>query len=86
MSGHILDSLISAGDNFDVQLHASKILQSSVADVSKHVSQLTEAEHELERDLEDHVTTHHQDLLSQATGVERLEAHLVTKLSMKATN
>ena len=78
MSGHILDSLISAGVNFDVQLHASKILQCSVADVSKHVSELTEAEHELERDLEDHVTTHHQDLLSQATGVERLEAHLVT--------
>jgi hypothetical protein len=79
MSTNVLESLISSGDNFDVQQHASKILQSSVADVSKHVAELTEAEHELDRDLEDHVSTHHQDLLSQATGVERLEAHLVTK-------
>ena len=79
MSTNVLESLISSGDHFDVQQHASKILQSSVADVSKHVAELTEAEHELDRDLEDHVSTHHQDLLSQATGVERLEAHLVTK-------
>ena len=76
-SNHILESLISSGDNFDVQLHASKILQSSIADASRHVEELTEAEHELDRELEDHVSTHHQDLLSQATGVERLEGHLV---------
>lgn len=77
MSSSVLDSLITSGDSFDVEKHASKILQSSVADVSKHVSELTEAEHELERQLEDHVSSHYQDLLSQATGVERLEAHLV---------
>ncbi len=33
----------------------SKILQSSIADVSRHVQELTEAEHDLERQLEDHV-------------------------------
>ena len=80
MSNNVLQTLMSSGDSFDVEQHASKILQSSVADVSRHVSELTEAEHELERQIEDHVATHYQDLLSQASGVERLETHLVLKI------
>ena len=86
MSSTIIESLISSGDAFDVQQHASKILQSSIADVSRHVQELTEAEHDLERQLEDHVSTHHQDLLSQATGVERLEGHLVQTLDQQNLN
>lgn len=79
MSKHILESLTSAGDDFDVSNHASQILQScNFTDVAKYVQDLTEADHDLERKLEDHVSTHYQDLLSQATGVERLEAHLST--------
>ena len=61
--------------DFDVEKYASNLLQSGV-NIGKHANELIEAERELDSKLEDHVTDHHNDLLSQATSVERLELHL----------
>ena len=61
--------------DFDVEKYASNLLQSGV-DIGKYANELVEAERELDGKLEDHVTEHHNDLLQQATSVERLELHL----------
>ena len=61
--------------DFDVEKHASNLVQQGV-DISKYVNNLTEAEKSLDEQLEDHVSSHYNDLLSQATSVERLETHL----------
>ena len=63
--------------DFDVEKFASGLLQSGV-DISKYVNELSVAEDELNVKLEDHVSAHHNDLLSQATSVERLEGHLTS--------
>ena len=62
-------------DDFDVEEHASSLVQSN-ANVSDYVANLMEAERELDIKLEDHVSAHHHDLLNQATGVEKLEDEL----------
>jgi hypothetical protein len=69
-----LEKVLLAPD-FDVEKHASNLLQSSV-DMAKYGNELAEAESELDGKLEDHVSVHHNELLSQATSVERLETHL----------
>ena len=62
-------------DDFDVEQHASSVVQSST-NVSDYVTILLEAQRQLDIQLEDHVSAHHQDLLDQATGVEKLEDEL----------
>ncbi len=71
-------------DDFDVEKHASNLLQSSL-DIGKYISDLKQAEKDLDVKLEDHVSSHHNDLLSQATSVERLETHLSTVSEQSAT-
>ena len=61
--------------DFDVEKYASNLLQSGV-DIGKHANELNAAERELDSQLEEHVTSHHNDLLSQATSVERLDLHI----------
>ena len=61
--------------DFDVEKYASNLLQSGV-DIGKHANELNAAERELDSQLEEHVTSHHNDLLTQATSVERLELHI----------
>ena len=61
--------------DFDVEKHASSLVQQGV-DITKYVNNLTDAERCLDGKLEDHVSMHHNDLLCQATSVERLETHL----------
>lgn len=52
MSDNILRALTSAGEDFDVEQHASKILQScNFVDVSKYVEELTLAEQDLDKNL-----------------------------------
>lgn len=61
--------------DFDVEKHAANLVQQGV-DIAKYVANLSEAEKCLDQKLEDHVSVHHNDLLCQATSVERLETHL----------
>ncbi len=52
MSDNILKALTSAGEDFNVEEHASKILQScNFVDVSKYVEELTLAEQDLDKNL-----------------------------------
>ncbi len=60
---------------FDVEVHASNLIQTG-ADVAKYADQLRRAEDELDAGIQEQVASHYEDLISQATGVERLEAHL----------
>ena len=68
---------LSAKD-FDVEQHASKLLmaQTNASDISEYVACLSEAERRIDHKLEDHVSMHYQDLLDQATSVERIEDQL----------
>ena len=61
--------------DFDVEKHAASLVQQGV-DITKYVNNLSEAERSLDEKLEDHVSLHHNDLLCQATSVERLDTHL----------
>ncbi len=71
-----VEKTLTAPD-FDVERHASKVIESD-ADVAAYVARLCAAEDELDRRIQDQVSSHYEDLISQATGVERLEAHLET--------
>lgn len=52
MSENVLEALTLAGEDFDVEQHASKILQScNFVDVSKYVEELTLAEQDLDKKL-----------------------------------
>ena len=70
--------------DFDVEKFASSLLQAGV-DIGKYANELSVAEEDLNVKLEDHVSAHHNDLLSQATSVERLESHL-TSVSEQSVN
>eukprot|EP00093_Oithona_nana_P003058 03058.XXX_121803_124157_1 [CDS] Oithona nana genome sequencing. len=70
--------------DFDVEKFASSLLQTGV-DIGKYANELSVAEEDLNVKLEDHVSAHHNDLLSQATSVERLESHL-TSVSDQSVN
>ena len=70
--------------DFDVEKFASNLLQKGV-DIGKYANELSVAEEDLNVKLEDHVSAHHNDLLSQATSVERLESHL-TSVSDQSVN
>ena len=71
-------------DDFDVEKHAASLVQQGV-DITKYVNNLTDAERSLDGKLEAHVSLHHNDLLCQATSVERLETHL-SSVSGQAEN
>ena len=64
--------------DFDVEKHASKLLmgQSNASEISEYVACLSEAERSIDHRLEDHVALHYEDLLDQATSVERIEDQL----------
>ena len=70
--------------DFDVEKFASNLLQKGV-DIGKYANELSVAEEDLNVKLEDHVSAHHNDLLNQATSVERLESHL-TSVSDQSVN
>ena len=61
--------------DFDVEKHAASLVQQGV-DITRYVNNLLDAERSLDEKLEDHVSLHHNDLLCQATSVERLDTHL----------
>lgn len=61
-------------DDFDVKAYASQSLQAAV--VSDLLIKLSAGIGTLDRELHQQVSTHHDDLLSQATGIETLESVL----------
>ena len=67
-----------AADEFDVEKHASTLLmaQTNATEISEYVATLSEAERRIDHRLEDHVALHYEDLLDQATSVERIEDQL----------
>ena len=67
-----------AAEDFDVEKHASTLLmaQTNANEISEYVACLSEAERRIDHRLEDHVALHYEDLLDQATSVERIEDQL----------
>ncbi|KAK6993674.1 conserved oligomeric Golgi complex subunit 5 [Biomphalaria glabrata] len=65
---HFLD------ENFDVKAHANKAIQGQV--ISEQLGKLAEGIGLLDKEIHAQIVTHHEDLLSQATGVETLEGVL----------
>lgn len=63
-------------DDFDVQSHVSQLVQGLV--ISDHLNKLTLGLNSLEREIENQVGSHYEDLLFQATSVETLEDILNT--------
>lgn len=63
-------------ENFDVQSHVSQLVQGML--ITDHLNKLTLGLNCLEREIENQVGSHYEDLLSQATGVETLEDVLNT--------
>ncbi|CAH1787402.1 unnamed protein product, partial [Owenia fusiformis] len=61
-------------EEFDVKAHATQVIQ-GVA-ISQQLAQLAEGISLLDKELHSQVVNHHEDLLSQATGVETLEGVL----------
>lgn len=57
---------------FDVKDHANYLLQSGIA-ISEQLAKISEGILLLNKGLHSQVVAHHDDLLSQATGVETLE-------------
>ena len=80
--GDLHRTLTSA--DFDVELHASNLLQSG-RDLGQYLRELEEAEQQVDQRLQDQVSSHYEDLISQATGVEQLEAHLEMMQTHMAT-
>ncbi len=74
MDLHSLRCQLTSPD-FDIERHASALIQSG-QDVSRYLEALASAEEELDRNIQEQVASHYEDLISQATGVERLEGHL----------
>ncbi|XP_065197441.1 conserved oligomeric Golgi complex subunit 5-like [Sycon ciliatum] len=61
-------------DEFDVQRYSNTIIESEqVAQTLQHIASSVAL---LDRDLNQQVVSHHEDLLSQATGIEKLEGVL----------
>ena len=58
--------------NFDVKEHANTVLQSG-ATIASQLAKISEGILLLNKELHAQVVAHHDDLLSQATGVETLE-------------
>lgn len=63
-------------EDFDVQSHVSQLVQGML--ITEHLNKLTLGLNCLEREIENQVGSHYEDLLSQATGVETLEDVLNT--------
>ncbi len=69
---------------FDVKIHASQVISSGV-DVAIYLQNLSMAEQATDALLQEAVSSHHEDLLAQATGIEAVEAHLdVTQTHVSA--
>ncbi|RXG60114.1 Conserved oligomeric Golgi complex subunit 5 [Armadillidium vulgare] len=63
-------------DEFDPQAHASQLIQGVV--ISEHLNKLSLGINKLEKEIENQVGSHYEDLLSHASGVETLEEVLNT--------
>ncbi|XP_072026015.1 conserved oligomeric Golgi complex subunit 5-like [Amphiura filiformis] len=61
-------------ENFDVREHTNQVMQSMA--ISEQLSKLAEGINLLDKELHSQVAAHHEDLLSQATGIETLEGVL----------
>lgn len=70
-----IKAALLAPAEFDVEKHASELFQSGM-DIGVYMNNLNQAEHELDGNIQDQVSNHYEDLLSQATSVEQLESHL----------
>ncbi|GFR70305.1 conserved oligomeric Golgi complex subunit 5 [Elysia marginata] len=62
--------------NFDVKVHANKAIQGMM--ISEQLGKLAEGISLLDKEIHSQIVSHHEDLLSQATGVETLEGVLQT--------
>ncbi|GFO07452.1 conserved oligomeric Golgi complex subunit 5 [Plakobranchus ocellatus] len=60
--------------NFDVKVHANKAIQGMM--ISEQLGKLAEGISLLDKEIHSQIVSHHEDLLSQATGVETLEGVL----------
>ncbi|KAK3767574.1 hypothetical protein RRG08_003835 [Elysia crispata] len=60
--------------NFDVKVHANKAIQGMM--ISEQLGKLAEGISHLDKEIHSQIVSHHEDLLSQATGVETLEGVL----------
>ncbi len=67
------ETLLAPG--FDAEQYASAMIQSGGGGEQQR-RDLQSAEAEVDAQLQEQVSGHYEDLISQATGVERLEAHL----------
>lgn len=61
-------------ENFDVKAHANQAIQGKA--IAEQLSKLAEGISLLDREIHSQIVAHHDDLLSQATGVETLEGVL----------
>ncbi|XP_033647188.1 conserved oligomeric Golgi complex subunit 5-like [Asterias rubens] len=61
-------------DDFNVEQHTNKVMQSMA--IAEQLSKLAEGISLLDKELHAQVSAHHEDLLSQATGIETLEGVL----------
>lgn len=61
-------------ETFDVKAHANQAIQGKA--ISEQLSKLAEGISLLDREIHSQIVAHHEDLLSQATGVETLEGVL----------
>ena len=60
---------------FDVKAHANQAIQRAA--ITDQLSKLAEGIGLLDREIHSQIVGHHEDLLSQATGVETLEGNLL---------
>ncbi|XP_059152670.1 conserved oligomeric Golgi complex subunit 5-like [Physella acuta] len=61
-------------ESFDVKAYANRAIQGSI--ISEQLGKLAEGISLLDKEIHSQIVTHHEDLLSQATGVETLEGVL----------
>ncbi|XP_062611399.1 conserved oligomeric Golgi complex subunit 5-like isoform X3 [Saccostrea cucullata] len=78
---HVIEQLASdeefrkfLDETFDVKAHANQAIQGKA--ISEQLSKLAEGISLLDREIHSQIVAHHEDLLSQATGVETLEGVL----------
>ena len=58
-------------EDFDARAHATAVIQGSL--IAQQLSKLSEGISLLDKELHAQVVAHHEDLLSQATGIETLQ-------------
>ncbi|XP_048741093.2 conserved oligomeric Golgi complex subunit 5-like isoform X2 [Ostrea edulis] len=81
MEDHVIEQLASdeefrkfLDESFDVKAHANQAIQGKA--ISEQLSKLAEGISLLDKEIHSQIVAHHEDLLSQATGVETLEGVL----------